>query len=165
MFRKLEDFLRAFAHERETTLQVLLTLTDESLAQAVSQEHRNMAGIAWHLTYSLSEMCNLTGLGLEELPMTAIPNTAKEIQDAYEKASDDLMTAIQDKWTDETLLEVDDMYGMKWPRGTTLYILMQHQSHHIGQLTVLMRQAGLRVPAVCGPAKEDWASMGVQPMP
>jgi uncharacterized damage-inducible protein DinB len=30
-------------------------------------------------------------------------------------------------------------------------------------MTVLMRQAGLRVPAMYGPAKEDWAEWDMQP--
>ena len=56
------------------------------------------------------------------------------------------------------------MYGMSWKRGTTLSILVNHQAHHRGQMTVLMRQAGLMVPGVYGPAKEEWASMGMESM-
>ena len=32
--------------------------------------------------------------------------------------------------------------------------LINHQNHHRGQMTVLMRQAGLTVPGVYGPAKK-----------
>jgi uncharacterized damage-inducible protein DinB len=53
------------------------------------------------------------------------------------------------------------MYGEKWTRGFTLYVLIAHQSHHRGQMTVLMRQAGLKVPGVCGPSKEEWAAYGM----
>jgi len=48
------------------------------------------------------------------------------------------------------------MYGEKWARGVTLHILLVHEIHHRGQMTVLMRQAGLKVPGVYGPAKEEW---------
>jgi uncharacterized damage-inducible protein DinB len=68
-------------------------------------------------------------------------------------------------WKDETLLETDSMYGETWPRGVTLFALIAHQAHHRGQMTVLMRQAGLRVPGVYGPAKEEWAAMGAPAMP
>ena len=54
------------------------------------------------------------------------------------------------------------MYGQQWKNGTTLRALISHQAHHRGQLTVLMRQAGLRVPGIYGPAREDWASMGMK---
>ena len=43
----------------------------------------------------------------------------------------------------------------------TLQILLFHQTHHRGQMTVLMRQAGLPVPGMYGPAKEDWAKYGM----
>jgi uncharacterized damage-inducible protein DinB len=53
------------------------------------------------------------------------------------------------------------MYGEKWKRGVTLTVLVTHQAHHRGQMTVLMRQAGLRVTGVYGPAREEWAGMGM----
>jgi len=61
------------------------------------------------------------------------------------------------------LLDELDMYGEKWARGHTLMVLCTHQTHHRGQMTVLMRQAGLKVPGVCGPSKEEWAQFGLPP--
>jgi hypothetical protein len=58
-------------------------------------------------------------------------------------------------WKDETLQIVDEMYGEKWPRGLTLRILIDHEIHHRGQMTVLMRQAGLKVPGIMGPSREN----------
>ena len=69
-----------------------------------------------------------------------------------------------ENWNDESLLESDEMYGDSWKRGTTLTILISHQAHHRGQMTVLMRQAGLLVPGVYGPSKEEWVSYGMEPM-
>jgi uncharacterized damage-inducible protein DinB len=40
-------------------------------------------------------------------------------------------------------------------------VLISHQIHHRGQMTVLMRQAGLAVPSIYGPVKEGWAQYGV----
>ena len=42
------------------------------------------------------------------------------------------------------------------PNSIFLMTLINHQNHHRGQMTVLMRQAGLTVPGVYGPAKEEW---------
>jgi uncharacterized damage-inducible protein DinB len=53
------------------------------------------------------------------------------------------------------------MYGVRWARGVTLRALLVHQTHHRGQMTVLMRQAGLRVPGVYGPAREEWSAYGM----
>jgi uncharacterized damage-inducible protein DinB len=56
------------------------------------------------------------------------------------------------------------MYGEQWTRGFVLQALVAHQTHHRGQMTVLMRQAGLPVPGMYGPSKEEWAAMGMPPM-
>ena len=95
----------------------------------------------------------------------ACPESAIEIASAFEKAARSVGVEVGKNWTDETLLEVDDMYGEKWARGMTLYSLVLHQAHHRGQMTVLMRQAGLVVPGVYGPAKEEWAAIGLPAMP
>jgi uncharacterized damage-inducible protein DinB len=55
------------------------------------------------------------------------------------------------------------MYGEKWTRGFTLTSLILHQVHHRGQMTVLMRQAGLEIPGLYGPARQEWAAFGMKP--
>jgi uncharacterized damage-inducible protein DinB len=53
------------------------------------------------------------------------------------------------------------MYGQTWKKRDVLASLILHQAHHRGQMTVLMRQAGLAVPGIYGPAREEWAAMGM----
>lgn len=43
--------------------------------------------------------------------------------------------------------------------------LIKHIVHHRGQITVLMRQAGLKPAGVYGPPKEDWVHLGVENPP
>ncbi len=57
------------------------------------------------------------------------------------------------------------MYGESWPRGVTLMILIAHETHHLGQITVLLRQAGRSVPGIMGPSKEEWARFGMDAPP
>jgi uncharacterized damage-inducible protein DinB len=45
----------------------------------------------------------------------------------------------------------------------TLQILVRHEIHHRGQMTVLMRQARLKLPGIYGPSKEEWSKYGAQP--
>ena len=40
-----------------------------------------------------------------------------------------------------------------------LNVLIRHQIHHRGQMTILMRQAGVVVPSVYGPSREETAAM------
>jgi uncharacterized damage-inducible protein DinB len=55
------------------------------------------------------------------------------------------------------------MYGEDWLNGLTLRILISHEIHHRGQMTVVMRQAGLRVPDIYGPTRDQWQEWGMEP--
>lgn len=162
MFRRVVDFQRAWDREREGTLKIMRALTDASLAQAVTKDDRTLGRMAWHLAQSLSEMMPRAGLAVPEPAQDApVPTSAAAIVQAYETASKTVAEEVASKWTDATLEVEDDMYGQRWPRGGTLMALVVHQAHHRGQMTVLMRQAGLAVPGVYGPAREEWAAHGM----
>jgi uncharacterized damage-inducible protein DinB len=164
MFTKLKHFERAWAFESENTLRMLRVLTDASLSQAVAPEERTLGRIAWHVTTSIPEMMERTGLKLAGPSAHApVPTTAAAIAVGYEAAATSLRDAVKSGWSDETLQQSDHMYGEPWKRGLTLTVLVTHQAHHRGQMTVLMRQAGLKVPGVYGPAREEWAGMGMLP--
>ncbi len=166
MYRQLEDFYAAYKILVEGTCRYLDVLTDDSLAAAAADGHRTLGGMAWHLTTTVTEMMTRTGLALSALdPETMPPASAAEIADAYRRASAEVVEAIRANWTDATLAEVDEMYGEPWPRGLTLSILIHHEIHHRGQMSVLMRRAGLKVPGLYGPAKEEWARHGCEEPP
>ena len=93
-----------------------------------------------------------------------MPANAALIGQEYKKSSESLLSAIA-SWDDKTLETEDDMYGERWNRATSLLILLMHQTHHRGQLTVLMRQAGLPIAGMYGPTKEDWAKYGMPTPP
>ncbi len=160
MFLTIEGFLTTWKHEVNSTQKLLDVLTDESLAQEVSKEGRTLGQIVWHIIATIGEMMSHTGLRIES--PTNAPASAKEIADSYRRVNEAFIHEIQTKWTDESLKEISDMYGEKWENGLTLSILISHQTHHRGQMTVLMRQAGLRVPGVCGPSREEWAEFGME---
>ena len=164
MFRTVADFQKAWEYETECTLKLLRALTDASLQQAVTPHDRTLGRIAWHVVTSVPEMMHRTGLTLsgpdDKAPM---PAQAAAIVTAYAAVARSLAEQIRERWTDATLPELDLMYGEKWKRGFTLAVLVRHQAHHRGQMTVLMRQAALKVPGVYGPAREEWAEFGMQP--
>lgn len=165
MFRHIEDFQNAWHYEAEITGKMFARLTDDSLGQKVTPDGRSLGFIAWHITLTLGEMLGKVGLAVDCPPEDApCPATAAEITSTFEKAAASVRDAVNANWTDETLLIEDDMYGETWARGMTLFYLIAHQGHHRGQMTVLMRQAGLTVPGVYGPAREEWAEMGIPAM-
>jgi uncharacterized damage-inducible protein DinB len=165
MLRTIEDFQKDWDYETEATLKVLNALSDESLGQKVTPAGRSLGFLAWHLTQTLGEMPGRTGLKIDAPAHDSeVPASAKEIAAAYEKAANSVTEEVSKNWTDETLFQTDDMYGETWPRGLTLFLLITHQAHHRGQMTVLMRQAGLQVPGVYGPSKEEWEAHGMPAM-
>jgi uncharacterized damage-inducible protein DinB len=162
MFSKVSTFESVWKAHRDGTLRIFGALTDESLAQRVVPGGRTLGRIAWHITETLPEMMNRTGLHVDGPEIgSPVPTSAAEIRDAYEKASASVLEQVGSNWNDETLEIEDDMYGMRWTRAFTLGALVEHEAHHRGQMTVLMRQAGLRVPGVAGPAFEEWAEFGM----
>jgi uncharacterized damage-inducible protein DinB len=157
MFRKIEDFLAGWEYETEATLKVFRALTDESLQGEPHPDLRTLGRLAWHIAQTIPEMGGRAGLKLEGPGGTdPIPTSAAEIGARYEEAADSLAREVSFNWTEKDLEVEDEMYGEKWPRGKTLASLVTHQAHHRGQMTILMRQAGLKVPGVYGPSKEEW---------
>ena len=165
MFHSLNEFEALYRTEMDATQKVFDAMTDDSLGKRVADGHRTLGRVAWHICTTVPEMMERTGLKLDLVSeSTPIPTVAKDIAHVYGAVSRALLEEINNKWSDESLDVEDDMYGQTWPRKSTLLALLQHQTHHRGQMTVLMRQAGIRVPGVYGPAKEDWADYGM-PIP
>jgi uncharacterized damage-inducible protein DinB len=162
MYTTVAEFVALWGHESASTLKIMRTLTDGSLKQAVTPMDRTLGRIAWHVVLTIPEMMNRTGLSVVgPAEQDAVPSFARVIADSYERVSASLLEQVQGHWTDATLRLEDDMYGQRWKRGFTLVALVHHQIHHRGQMTVLMRQAGLVVPGTHGPAREEWSAFGM----
>lgn len=167
MYRSIDDFERDWVEETGFTLGIFRNLTDESLGQRVSAQGRTLGRLAWHIAETIPEMMGLAGLKGLEGPEhgSETPASAAKIVAAYEAAARSLADAVRSQWSDDELPEDVPMYGGEmWTRGNTLSALVRHQAHHRGQMTVLMRQAGLRVPGCYGPAAEEWEQMGMPAM-
>jgi len=164
MFRKVTDFVNEWKYETEETIKLLSMLTDEVLQKEINGEVRKMGKLAWHIVETNSEMLGKAGLSIKGPEMNSkVPVTVKEIIESYTTSTASVAAEVA-KWSNEDLLIEDEMYGDKWNRGTTLQVLIKHQAHHRGQLTVLMRIVGLKVHGVYGPAKEQWAAWGMPAM-
>ena len=165
MFRSVKDFEKEFQVELDGTLKIMKTLTGASLEQRVGAEFRSLGRLAWHLVQSQVDMANKSGLSVQGPDWeTPIPAHVEDIAAAYERVSSHVLDEVRTKWSDAMLLDEHDLYGENWANGFTLEVLIRHEAHHRGQMTVLMRQAGLTVPGMYGPAKEEWTAYGMPPM-
>lgn len=159
MYRSIDDFLEDWKYESSMTGKVMDELTDASLAQPVADDHNTLGGLAWHVTVAMKIFLSQAGLSTEGPGRDAPqPATAAEIAAAYRAAAASVAQAVAG-WTDEDLAGEISMFRYTWTRGRTLSFFVLHQAHHRGQMTVLMRQAGLKVPGVYGPSREERAAM------
>lgn len=160
MFQKLEHFTQAYENESKQTLRLFANLDDAKMNQAPPEIGRSSADVARHIAASAPGMFGAIGI---QLPGPAVDQEIgadkSAISQAYAAARDGLFAELPKHFTDENLGEPIDFHGYKWPRGLFLAIFMNHEIHHRGQLTILMRLAGMTPVGVYGPTKEEMEAM------
>jgi uncharacterized damage-inducible protein DinB len=164
MFKTLDDFFEVYEKESRVTQNVFDNIGDSSASQEVCEGHRSIGRIAWHISMTYPEMMSYAGFNFDKYDKDSpVPEKFETIQNSYRDLSTSLKEMIKKDWSDEKLEEVADFYGEPWKLGKALAILIHHEIHHRGQLTVLMRQADVVVPDLYGPAKEGWKQYGMNP--
>jgi uncharacterized damage-inducible protein DinB len=163
MFTTVSSFVQEWKQEAAVTQKVLDALTDESLKQEVAPDLYSIGSVAWHVTGATYYFPAQLGITFEvpDLRKEA-PTSASEISETYKTVSSRLSEAVSEQVSDEKMNEMVNLFGMDMPVQAVFRLLIQHQAHHRGQLTVLMRQAGLKVPGVYGPSKEESEAMNAQ---
>jgi uncharacterized damage-inducible protein DinB len=163
LFMSIQDVVTEWKRESAQTETIMAALTDESLSQEIAPGHRTIGRLAWHIVHTIHEMMTAAGLQFMAPGEGPPPASAADILAAYRTANKAFLDALQAQWKDATLAELRPMYGEEWTGAVVLAVLIKHEIHHRAQVTVLMRQAGLPVPGLYGPAKEDWAVFGAEP--
>ncbi len=166
MYVTISDFIKEWNREAMLTQNVLDGLTDESLKQQVYPEGRTLGRIAWHLTTNIPDYLahfglNIDGVGNAE----SVPTSAKEIAKTFKEVSSHAAQIMEQQWIDKSLEQIQEAFGRQESNAQILMGLIKHIIHHRGQITVLMRQAGLKPFGVYGPPKEDWIHLGVENPP
>ncbi|AZU64970.1 DinB family protein [Neobacillus mesonae] len=163
MYSSIAEFIEDWNQEAVSTQNVLDALTNDSLQQEVSSDDRTLGRIAWHIVTSTPGMLSEFGINVPQVENADyVPQSAKEIAGIFRRVSTDTGHAVKEQWTDAALKEEVNVFGRTMTKGTTLTLLVKHIIHHRGQMTVLMRQAGVRVPGIYGPAREEWVQIGME---
>ena len=155
MYRTVNDFLTDWSLSTKGTIQVFESLKDEKLNQAIVEGHSTLGWIGWHIVTSTFFFADLVGIHVVSPgDEKAVPNKAIDILNAYLTIVEEVKGEIENM-TDKDMITRIDNFGQITPRGKLLRDLIDHTTHHRGQMTVLLRQAGLPVPGVMGPTKEE----------
>ena len=166
MYLTISDFIKEWNREAVLTQSVLNGLTDESLKQQVYPEGRTLGRIAWHLTTNIPEYLSHFGFKIDGIENAeSAPTSAKEIAETFQEVSSHAAQIIEKQRTDKSLEQIQEAFGRQESNSQILMGLIKHIVHHRGQITVLMRQAGLKPFGVYGPPKEDWIHLGVENPP
>ncbi|GIP22263.1 DinB family protein [Paenibacillus sp. J22TS3] len=153
MYRQVDDFLKDWEVAARRTLQVLQAVTDDKLEQSIVEGHSTLGWLGWHLVETEGYFSHLAGLMVPMMGQDEpVPATAGEIVAAYETAAEAVKEEAA-KLSDKDLLTETGIATLA-TKGAILRFLIDHQTHHRGQMMVLLRQAGLPVPPVMGPTKE-----------
>lgn len=164
MYTDRKVFVEEWKMETELTLKIFSAVPDNKMEEKVNENVRSLGFMAWHITQTLTEMCNKAGIFSEDkLEGYQVPSTMKDISEIYKKYSDIIVAEIENNWTDESLSEQVNMYGEMWEKRQVLNVLIKHQIHHRAQMTVVMRLLDVKVPGIYGPSKEEWAQFGMEP--
>lgn len=162
MYVTVTDFIKEWNREAMLTQKVLDGLTDDSLKQQVYPEGRTLGRIAWHFTTNIPDYLSHFGVRMQRAENEENgPSSAKEIADTFKKLSEEAELAIEQQWTDDSLSQTQKAFGREETNAQILMGLIKHIVHHRGQLTILIRQAGLKPFGVYGPSKEIWVNLGV----
>ena len=166
MYVTISDFVKEWNNESMLTQNVFDGLTDDSLEQPVYPEGRTLGRIAWHLTTNIPDYLSHFGLKIDGVENAeSVPTSAKEIAETFKEVSSHAAQIIEQQWTDKSLEQIQEAFGRQESNSQILMGLIKHIVHHRGQITILMRQAGLKPFGVYGPPKEDWIHLGVENPP
>ena len=163
MYHTIDEFILEWKAESAATSHLLDVLTDESLQQSITPEHRTLGQITWHLVWVIGSLSSAELQFEKPDGEERAPSSAKKIADEYKKVSQALVDAVETQWKDVDLQSSQEVNGEECSKAKSLHLLVQHEVHHRGQLTVLMRQAGLRPPGIYGPTFDDWKDKGQTP--
>jgi len=163
MYNTTKEFLADWENEAKLTTKVIKCITPEALKEAPNDINWNLGRIAYHLSETFTEtiskaiQADVTLKYSKEEALTSV----EKLVEVYKDGSQNFAKNIQANIGDENLKDVVNIFGMSITKEQILDLTIRHQIHHRGQMTVLLRQAGLSIPGVYGPNKEEWEAMGL----
>ena len=153
-----DQLLEVWEDENARTLRVLRAVPEGRMDLRAGKKGWRMGDLCWHIVTAERWFCtSAVGLkvsGPDPVPKERPPATVAAMADARVKSHRRLAAAVKrrgDRWLAATI----DLYGLKRTRGQVLDLMLKHEAHHRGQLSVYLRLAGAKVPSIYGPSADD----------
>ncbi len=155
-----DDIIRAYRREIPITLKVLKAVPEDKLDY---RPHERSNSIKDLLRTFMAEMF----LNLDFLAGKQPEDVMKKVPEfdfitegiaSFDSIADDFL-ALAEKTSEEDFNLPFSAWGMDMTRGAFVYMLLLDMIHHRGQLSVYVRLAGGKVPAIYGPSADDNGGM------
>lgn len=154
-----EDLLPLFKREFATTLKVINAFPEDKLSftphPRSSTALRVMSSFVFEMylidSYAFGEKVD------RSIFQTYAPEKLSTLASDFEKASAHVVDRLA-KMSDADMSKPVEFAGSKSTAGEFMFLMLQDQIHHRGQMTVYIRLAGGKVPSVYGPSADDPAT-------
>ena len=146
-------FTEFWTKESTTTSKVLARIPEDSDYRP-DLKSRTAREIAWQIVGEEKMIIDAVETGTVEWAPTSPPATMKELCDAYDRQSAEIVQRFHAltaaRW-DGTL----DFFGRQRPASPMAWSFLFDIVHHRGQITTYLRPMGSTVPQVYGPSADE----------
>jgi uncharacterized damage-inducible protein DinB len=146
-------FTKFWTKESKTTRNVLARIPEGSDYRPDPKSRTAMA-IAWQVVGEEQWILDALESGKTEWAPPPMPKTMKEVVDAYERQSGDIirrLNALPDARWDAKL----DFFGSERPASEMAWSFLFDIVHHRGQISTYLRPMGSTVPQIYGPSGDE----------
>ena len=146
-------FTNFWVKESKTTRNVLARIPEGSDYRP-DPKSRTAREIAWQIVCEERMIIDALESGKAEWAPPPLPETMKEVLEAYEKQS----SSIGDRWKGLPPEKWDGMlefFGSRRPASPMAWSFLFDIVHHRGQITTYLRPMGSKVPQIYGPSGDE----------
>ena len=158
-----QQFVDAFERETATSLKVLKAFPPEQSELRPHEKMKTARELAAMFTLEMAAIdAVIRGTFTFPPKLPPLPQNWSEVVDGFERTRTRTLDALREA-TEESLGSGTVAFPSapktmgQWPKMEFLWFFLCDQIHHRGQLSVYLRMAGGKVPAIYGPtADEPW---------
>ena len=146
-------FTKFWEHETATTLKVLSRIPEGSDYRP-DPKSRTAREIAWQIVCEEKMIIDALESGKAEWAPPPMPQTMKEVLQAYEQQS----AGLPARWKQLPAVRWDgelEFFGSKRPASPMAWSFLFDIVHHRGQITTYLRPMGSKVPQIYGPSGDE----------